>query len=61
MANSNLKTVLVVDDSPTLATLFSRAAENMDIQLEICDKTSKPLPMRVAPLTGSAIFPLRTA
>ncbi|MGK0298394.1 MAG: DNA-binding response OmpR family regulator [Gammaproteobacteria bacterium] len=40
MANNNLKTVLVVDDSPTLATLFSRAAENMDVQLEICDKTS---------------------
>jgi DNA-binding response OmpR family regulator len=40
MADSNVKTVVVVDDSPTLATLFQRAAQNMDIELEFFNKTS---------------------
>jgi DNA-binding response OmpR family regulator len=40
MANNKLKTVVIVDDSPSLATLFARAAENMDAHLEIFDKTS---------------------
>lgn len=40
MADSNQKTVVVVDDSPSLAMLFQRAAEDMNILLEIFDKTS---------------------
>lgn len=40
MADNNQKTIVVVDDSPSLATLFERAIEDMDISLEIFDKTA---------------------
>ena len=40
MADNNTKLVVVVDDSPTLATLFQRAIEEMDVRLEIFDNTS---------------------
>jgi DNA-binding response OmpR family regulator len=40
MADNNQKTVVVVDDSPSLATLFERAVDDMDISLQIFDKTS---------------------
>ena len=40
MADNNQKTVVVVDDSPTLATLFERAITDMDILLKIFSKTS---------------------
>jgi len=40
MADNNQKTVVVVDDSPSLATLFERAVVDMDISLQIFDKTS---------------------
>ncbi len=40
MADNNQKIVVVVDDSPSLATLFERAIIDMDISLQIFDKTS---------------------
>ena len=40
MADNNTKLVVVVDDSPTLATLFQRAIEEMDVRLEIFDTAS---------------------
>lgn len=40
MAYNNQKSVVVVDDSPSLATLFERAVDDMDISLQIFDKTS---------------------
>jgi DNA-binding response OmpR family regulator len=40
MAYNNQRTVVVIDDSPTLATLFERAITDMDILLIIFNKTS---------------------
>ena len=40
MASTKLKKVVVVDDSLSLATLFQRAAENMDVQLVFFNATS---------------------
>ncbi|NNE37202.1 MAG: response regulator [Gammaproteobacteria bacterium] len=41
MADNNQKTVVIVDDSTTLARLFERAILDMDVLLEIFDKTSE--------------------
>ncbi len=41
MADNTQKTVVVVDDSPSLATLFERAIVDMDVLLEIFSKTSE--------------------
>ena len=41
MSELNVKKVVLVDDSPTLATLFQRAALNMEVELQIFNKTSE--------------------
>jgi len=40
MSGKSLPTVVVVDDSPTIRTLFERGTENLDVELQIFDSAS---------------------